>query len=530
MHRSRSSVSSFGLLVRPQALSRLVRRALALLAMATCVLVARPAAAKPAKLAVTQIDGDDSGELREAVVEALDGKDLTLTSIKAVNRAVDKIGDIGDFQDRELKRLVSDLDVDAVLLGKLEAGTKLRFRMFVHKKSAGRFAITFKDTRSNAFRNKLRSTVVAKLTKAMGADGGDGEEAAEEPAEEPKPKKGKKGAAAAAAEEPPAEEPKPKKVDRVAEEAAAESPPAGEDAAAAKGREPEGDEPARKPKKKVAAAEDGGEVEGGAAPEPARAAAGPGIRFAAGASFLSRKLTFNNGKTFDGAPQGSSLPIVPGARIDAEVYPLALSGSEGALAGLGLAVEYDRALGGKLSPGGTAIKVTQSHLLVGARYRIPLGSGSPATTVTIGVDYGKSEFSPQTGGLADADRTLLARDAPAISYSLLAPGVALRLPVTRAIALDAGGQFLVVTDAGPIGKLASYGRAKVFGFDAHAGLEVGIGSHLAVRVVGELIQYGYTFTGAGMLSTGLDGDPATQDVGGLADRALGGSATLAVVY
>ena len=220
-----------------------------------------------------------------------------------------------------------------------------------------------------------------------------------------------------------------------------------------------------------------GEVEGGAAPEPARAAAGPGIRFAAGASFLSRKLTFNNGKTFDGAPQGSSLPIVPGARIDAEVYPLALSGSEGALAGLGLAVEYDRALGGKLSPGGTAIKVTQSHLLVGARYRIPLGSGSPATTVTIGVDYGKSEFSPQTGGLADADRTLLARDAPAISYSLLAPGVALRLPVTRAIALDAGGQFLVVTDAGPIGKLASYGRAKVFGFDAHAGLEVGIGSH-----------------------------------------------------
>ena len=276
MHRSRSSVSSFGLLVRPQALSRLVRRALALLAMATCVLVARPAAAKPAKLAVTQIDGDDSGELREAVVEALDGKDLTLTSIKAVNRAVDKIGDIGDFQDRELKRLVSDLDVDAVLLGKLEAGTKLRFRMFVHKKSAGRFAITFKDTRSNAFRNKLRSTVVAKLTKAMGADGGDGEEAAEEPAEEPKPKKGKgaaaaaaedepaptgkgkkgkkgKGAAAAAAEEP-AEEPKPKKGKKGAAVAAAEEPAeepkpkkGKKGAAAAAAEEPPAEEP--KPKK-----------------------------------------------------------------------------------------------------------------------------------------------------------------------------------------------------------------------------------------------------------------------------------------
>jgi hypothetical protein len=44
------------------------------------------------------------------------------------------------------------------------------------------------------------------------------------------------------------------------------------------------------------------------------------------------------------------------------------------------------------------------------------------------------------------------------------------------------------------------------------------------------VQVGFSFQGVGQLSNNLDGDPMSKDVGGLADRSIGGAATLAVMY
>ena len=102
--------------------------------------------------------------------------------------------------------------------------------------------------------------------------------------------------------------------------------------------------------------------------------------------------------------------------------------------------------------------------------------------------------------------------------------------MTRAIALSLGGRGLLITDAGAIQRQSSYGRAKVYGIDADAALDVLLGSRFAVRFGFEFMQIGYTFQNVGALANNVDGDPMTADVGGLADRAIGGSATLAVVY
>jgi hypothetical protein len=41
---------------------------------------------------------------------------------------------------------------------------------------------------------------------------------------------------------------------------------------------------------------------------------------------------------------------------------------------------------------------------------------------------------------------------------------------------------------------------------------------------------GFAFTGTGQMSNNRDGDPMTKDVGGAADRYIGGAITLGVMY
>jgi hypothetical protein len=98
------------------------------------------------------------------------------------------------------------------------------------------------------------------------------------------------------------------------------------------------------------------------------------------------------------------------------------------------------------------------------------------------------------------------------------------------VAFVAGGRGLLITRTGPIQNGTSYGRAKVYGVEAMAALDVVLGTRFALRFSGEFVQIGYTFDGVGALSNGLDGDPSKPDVGGLTDRSIGGAATLAVMY
>jgi len=583
-----------------------------LLVLAAFVLLA-PAApsawAKP-RVALTQIEGDDTGDVQDAVIEALDGRELSIVSGKEVNRAADKLGELADFKEREMKKLAGELEADAVVLGKLGRDkatrkTTLKFRIYIHRKLTS-FTLAFSNAKSDKFRAAVRGRMFEKLGVKPGqADAGEEAEPAvasgkkkkgadaeaEAEAEPPRrDKKGKKVKVAAEAEEPEAEarphkkgaaepeaepargkkrvseaeEPRAKKgrgdgepaaaspdeeAGRAKKGAEASEPEAaageggGEAAPAPRAEEGEAGEeaeeadraPRRKTKKKLAAREESDELEAGVATvaEPARTPNRAALRVDIGPSAVMHTLKFNT-KAFDNQPKGVSLSPVPGVRIAAEVYPLALSNPAGAAAGLGIAVEYDRTLTAKLKAmdePNVDVPIKRSHISAGLRYRLALGASPTSPTVTFGVGYGKRSFSTDGSKLTvDAARAAIARDAPSTSYTVLDPGVAVRLPLGSRFAFAFGGRGLVVTDTGPIGKLGSYGRAKVYGFEGSAALDVLFGARLALQLSGDFAQIGYSFTGAGALSSGLDGDDTNQEVGGLADRAIGFAATLAVLY
>src|SRR3954469_22535909 len=164
-------------------------RALALLSCAACLLLSHAAWAKP-KVALTQIEGDASGDVRDAVAEALDGKELALIGSREVNRAVDKIGDLSDLTEKDFKKLATELDADAIVAGKLDkvgSARTLKFRLFVHKKMAKGFTVSFKDARSEKFRTMLHDKILDKI--GVGPAGGAGDEE-----EDARPAKKKKAA------------------------------------------------------------------------------------------------------------------------------------------------------------------------------------------------------------------------------------------------------------------------------------------------------------------------------------------------
>src|SRR3954465_3246999 len=118
-------------------------RPLALVFSATVLLWSQAASARP-KVALTQIEGDASGDVRDAVAEALEGKELSLIGSREVNRAVDKLGDLAGLTEKDFKKVATELDADAVVAAKLDkvGGAKtLRFRVFAHKKMAKGFTV-----------------------------------------------------------------------------------------------------------------------------------------------------------------------------------------------------------------------------------------------------------------------------------------------------------------------------------------------------------------------------------------------------
>src|SRR3954454_4058682 len=149
-------------------------RALALIGCAASFLVSQAASAKPSRVALTQIEGDATGDVHDAVAEALEGKELSLIASREVNRAVDKLGDLSDLSEKDFKKLASELDADAIVAGKLDkVGTArtLKFRLFVHKKMAKGFTVSFKDAKSEKFRTMLHDKILDKI--GVGAGGGD---------------------------------------------------------------------------------------------------------------------------------------------------------------------------------------------------------------------------------------------------------------------------------------------------------------------------------------------------------------------
>lgn len=543
------------------------RHSLVLAVVAASLTVSTAAWAKP-KVALTAIDGDASGDVHDAVEEALQGKEVSLIGDREVTRAVDKLGDVADLTEKDLRKLSIELEADAIVIGKLEksGGSKsLKFKLYVHKKLAKGFTISFKDPKSAKFQAVLHDKLLDKIGVAPGSGGGEEDAPADDADAKPmkKGKKGKKGKAEADADADAEAKPakkfakgdkltgadatddadaKPAKKKAAAEDDADAKPAkkkaAAEDDADAKPADDADDAP--KKKKKVAAADEGGDAEAdagvAAAAEPTantKSTATPAIRIDIGPSILQHTYKFNVTAGVQ-TPKGSSLSPTPGARLVGEFYPFFLSDSpKGALAGLGIGGYLDHTLTLKITAkNGTTTQQTnvkQMNYSVGLRYRLAFGVGNDTSpTLTFGLGYGKRLFAPDKGAIMDAGlKDTITRDTPTTEYTFVDPGAAFRLPFSAKVAGSLGVRGLVITNGGPIQAKTSYGQAKVYGVEADLGVDILFTSHIGLRLSGDYDQIGFTFQGKGQLSVDANG---AKVVGGLTDRGIGGAATLSVLY
>jgi hypothetical protein len=211
-------------------------------------------------------------------------------------------------------------------------------------------------------------------------------------------------------------------------------------------------------------------------------------------------------------------------RFDGEIYPFALANPGSGLAGLGFAGTYDKTLGLAIKIPNQALSapISQSHFALGARYRFGVGE---ASTLVLGLDYVGRHYTADRSGLM-----AVVLDAPDVDYAAVAPGVALRSPVTGTITAFAGLDGLLMLEAGQIQKITSYGPATVYGVEAIGGVDIAVAKQLGLRIAVEYSQINFSFSNQGAMAIGRDKDPASQDVMGAVDRSIGLAATLGLVY
>jgi len=503
----------------------------------TLVALSGVALAKP-KVALITFEGDPKGEAREVVSEAL-ADDTKVVGGKEVNRSIDKLGlDVNDLAEKDLRKLSKELEADAIVQGKLSMkgpNHLLHFKLFVHGKKAKGFKIEFGSLKSAKFKEKLRDKMIAKLGGGDGDDGGTAVKkkgGAGDDDEDPITGKKKKGAG----DGDPLTSMKKKGGDD------------GDDGAKKKGGDEDGgpkskgpvdvdaDDKPRKGKKRTGhrGDDDGGpDVEAnsdddGAMKLPTHSANRVAVRLDVGGSIQKRTLSFTS-RSFPQAPNTYTNKPVPGVRVEAEVYPLAFSNPMGVAGGIGLGGMFDQTASLNLTSSaqpGTKFPVTERRYSIGPRFRLVFGGKPTSPSLTIGVGYGHRTFKVNRSGL-DMGNTI---DLPDVDYVGFDPGLEFRIPLVERVALIFGGSAMLLTSAGPIQLADSYGQAKVTGGQGMGGIDIVITSRIAARITGEFTQVGFAFTGNGAQSNARDMDPTTKDVGGAADRYLGGALTLAVLY
>jgi hypothetical protein len=446
------------------------------------------------RVAIVEFEGDPGGELSDVVAELLEG-DYAISGPSQVRRAVDKLGlDSELSSEKQLKKVAKELDAEAVIRGDVaekSSGRKiLHVKLFAGGKKVKGFKVEFVSAKSDKMRTALRD----KLVERLDAEKSKGDEAV---ADEDKPKGDD------------AEEDKPKSDD-------------------------EDIDGGKKKKKRVARAggDDEEDITGSVEVAPVRTSSHTAnraaIRVDFGPSASRRQLVFTS-RAFEQAPKAYENAVVPGGRVGGELFPLAFGNPDGIAAGLGVGGDFDQTVGLKLrstAQPGTTFPVKQTHWSVGGRFRIAFGKKPTSPTVTLTGGIFHRRFS--------VDRTALMMgnviDLPDVLYQGYNPGVTMRFPFVASFALVLGGDAYLVTSAGQISKNTSYGQARITGGEGFAGFDVVLGKRFAVRAVGEFSQVGFAFTGNGTEANNRDGDPTTKDVGGAADRVIGGALTFGVLY
>ena len=447
------------------------------------------------RVAIVEFEGDPGGELSDTVAELLEG-DYAISGPSQVRRTVDKLGlDAELSSEKQLKKVAKELDAEAVIRGDVaekNGGRKiLHVKLFAGGKKVKGFKVEFVSTKSD----KMRMALKDKLTERLDAEKGS------------KP------------DEAVADEEKPK----------------GDDADEAKQNTDDEDIDGGKKKKRVARAggDDDEEITGSVEVTPVGSSSShtanrAAIRVDFGPSVSKRQLVFTS-RAFEQAPKAYENNPVPGGRVAGDLFPIAFGNPDGIAAGLGVGGYYDQTIGLKLrstAQPGTTFPVKQTHWSVGARFRIAFGKRPTSPTVTLSGGIFHRRFSVDRQALMDGNVI----DLPDVLYQGYNPGITMRFPFVASFALVLGGDAYLVTNAGQITKNTSYGQARITGGEGFAGFDVVLGKRFAVRAVGEFSQVGFAFTGNGKEANSRDGDATTKDVGGAADRVIGGALTFGVLY
>jgi len=283
------------------------------------------------------------------------------------------------------------------------------------------------------------------------------------------------------------------------------------------------------PRKKVVASRDDEDAEVEATPSRSRDAGmalSPGERAldaVVGMSLSVRRLAFNSRADLPLKPPGYKGSLVPGAMFDVTAYPLAFAHDrKDMLKNLGLRVAYDRVLlintKDKL---GVTYATAESRWAIDAVFRYPFGKAATAPVAVGSLGYSSQKFTISAGG------GML--DFPNVQYSIIEPGVGLRLPVGKLV-INADAKLMVITNTGQIQDPAQYGAASVFGFEGAAGADYAITPNIFARAAFRFETIGFTFKGAGAMTTMRDGDGATVDVTGARDTYFGGLVTVGYLY
>ncbi len=506
--------------------------------------------AKP-KVALTPIDGDKNGNLGDAIADALDSSDVDLVAPKAVTRAIDKLGYDSDLSVKQAKKLAKELEVDAVISARYDKEGKhkvLQFSLVVDGKKVRGFRVIFNNAKNRAFKAKVRDKLVERI---LGDDRGDAppdvdpEEVRKSEREKQREKEREiereieREREAKARERDDKERDDKERDDKERDDKERDD----RESSDGDGRDPDdrdgGDGDRRNKRSKRTGERDGdgdgdGDGDDGDGLRTRKKVDVSGanraaVRVDVGLSVLNRSLSFTQRANFAEGPKPYSNAPVPGARLEAELYPLAFASRKSFIAGLGFGGSFDQTISLKLkttNEPNTPVTATQRSWSIGARLRIPFGMKASSPTMTLHGGIARRRFRTDKSVLMDAANL----DVPDTYYKMFDPGAMFRFPVAGSAALFFGGKGMLIHDAGEIQKPTSYGQATVLGFSATAGVDIVFGKRFALRVAGEFMQVGFTFTGTGELANNRDMDPDTIDIGGATDRSFGGVATFGALY
>jgi hypothetical protein len=235
----------------------------------------------------------------------------------------------------------------------------------------------------------------------------------------------------------------------------------------------------------------------------------------AGADVLNRRLAWSQVATAN--LRSYDLALFGQPAIGVQFYPLAMMRDD-LLAGLGAEVGFAFApwLQSRLASSPEAFPTSATRIDGGLRFRI-IPSKSFPLSITPSVGLRSQSFT--VGALSDGRRL---DGLPNIAFLGLRAGVGLEVPVIAERLLLFGRFGIIpVFSAGEIISSAFFPNGSAFGFEANAGVGVGLTSFLQVRASFEFASYGLSFQ-----TQATD----TYVAAGASDTYLGGNASVRLMF